>query len=248
MDFSRKLLLLRQDRLLKALSQEEIERVGREAVHHQFSAGQYIYTAGERAHSLYFLKTGRVMLSLISSEGKEKILAVIRPGDMFGELVLAPGFIQRRSNALACDDVFACSLTLAQMTGLMLRNPGVAVQMAQLMARKVGEALDEVELLSFASTEARVTLALLRLGQQYSGSDPASTFPLTHEQLARLVGASRETVTGILGKLRRLGALDFGYGTVTVYRSVLGARLQNRPDLLDPPDGDPGLAANALEE
>lgn len=227
MDLQRKLFLLRQDRLLQVLPPDEMDRVGREATHHNFSSGQYIYTSGESAHSIFFLKMGTVMLSVTSPEGKEKILALIRPGDMFGELVLAPGLTRRRSHALACDDAFACSLSLQQMTSLMLRHPILGLQMARLMAQKVSESQDEVELLSFATTESRLTIALLRLAQEQPGTEPQVRFQLTHEHLARMVGASRETVTGILGKLRRQGAIEFAYGTVTVNRAVLGARLQS---------------------
>lgn len=224
MDLGRKVLLLRENRLLRVLPPEEIDRVAGTSPELIVPAGQFIFLTGEPARNIYVLKEGVVVLSRLSQDGKEKEVSRIYAGDLFGELLLAPGLQTRKCQAQAVDDCLICLLTLTDAVAMMMRFPTLAVEMLKRMAEKVIESQDEVQRLSFQSTETRVAEALLSLAQSCSGEEQEVSIRVTHESLARMVGASRETVTGILGKLRRQGAINFNYGTVSFNPSFLRAR------------------------
>ena len=215
MAFGCKMVLLRENRLLRLLPPHEIDLLAQKIPDRPYCSGQFIFQAGEPATEIYVLKKGSVVMTRPSLSGREKVVSVIRAGDLFGELVLAPGLVARKCHAQATEDCLVCKMPVTVMTGLMMRHPTLALEMMRMLAQRVVESQDEVERLSFESTEARVAEALLNLGQNSPEATDSVSVRVTHEQLARMVGASRETVTGILGKMRRRGALSFNYGTVS---------------------------------
>lgn len=226
MDVHEKLMWLRQSRILQVLSDEDLAELAAIAPDRRYARGEVIFSAGDEAHSMYLLKQGSVLLSRLSSDGREKTVGLAQGGDVFGELLLAPGGERRRCQAVCWEDALVCGLSAKTALGLMLRKPRLALEMARLLAARVLDSHDEIESLSFDSAESRVLECLLRMTAPCDGAGRLATVRATHEQLARMVGASRETVTGALGRLRRQGLLDFAYGTVTVHVDRVAARLQ----------------------
>ncbi|HKV20240.1 MAG TPA: Crp/Fnr family transcriptional regulator [Mycobacterium sp.] len=172
-----------------------------------FAAGQVIYRRGDLGAELYLLLDGKVKLGRCAEDGRENILSVLAPPDMFGELsILDPG--PQPWNATAITEVRAVTVDSARLEGWIEQYPAVAAGMLRLMARRLRHTTDTLADLSFIDAPARVAKQLLGLAQRFGTPENGSmrvTHDLTQEELAQLVGATRETVNKALSDFRNRG-------------------------------------------
>ncbi len=182
----------------------------------ELGKGELLYRAGDRADTVYRVVHGLVKLAIDVPSGKERIIGVAGPGDLIG--ALAPGGAALRESAEA--------LGASVVVTVVPREEAAAFEPALFRATgdqltRMTDALEDGEL----PVGARLARALLRLGerfgQQSEGGVVRITLPLTHENLAAMVGAARETTTATLGELRHLGLLEGTRGTYRFRREPL---------------------------
>jgi CRP-like cAMP-binding protein len=154
---------------------------------------------------LYIILSGKVKLGRHSPDGRENLLAVMGPSDMFGELsVFDPG--PRTSTATAVTDVRLATMDRAGLREWINKRPEIAEQLLRVLARRLRRTNNALADLIFTDVPGRVAKALLQLARQFGQQDGPNlrvTHDLTQEELAQLVGASRETVNKALA--------DFGH-------------------------------------
>jgi len=179
-----------------------------------FAKGEYLYDVGDEAHSAYIVEAGLIALTLGALSDRQRVVALAGPGDVVG--ALTPGPLEHQSGALALSGEVATRVLPAGSAysstdeGLGASEP----EFANLLANAAGE---QIQRLTWALEDsahpvpARVARALLRLGQRFGHhtADGAVrlTLPVTHETLASLVGAARETTTYTIQQLRKKGLL-----------------------------------------
>jgi CRP/FNR family transcriptional regulator len=177
------------------------------AVEQRHARGAVIVRAQEPARSVFILREGGVKESLTTPEGKEVILALHGPGDLFGELAAFNG-----NQVVATATAVTASRVLAvpreDWLQMLEAHPQLARSMQEQLARRLTEAWRLVRMLSRYTTEARLKSALLLLAERWGqpredGIEIA--LDLTHRTLADLAGASREKVTRALGILQQKG-------------------------------------------
>ena len=160
-----------------------------------------VFAEGEPADRLYIIISGKVKIGRRSPDGREHLLAVIGPPEMFGELsVFDDG--PRTASATTLTEVCAVSLDRDTLRGWMADRPEVAEQLLRVLARRLRRTNNKVTDQIFTDVPGRVAKQLLLLAQQFGtreGDALRVAHDLTQEEIAKLVGSSREATNQALG-------------------------------------------------
>ncbi|GGC08292.1 Crp/Fnr family transcriptional regulator [Cellulomonas carbonis] len=166
----------------------------------RLSRGQSVFSEGEPGDRLYVIGSGKVKLGRRSTDGRENLLAVLGPGEMFGELSLFdPG--PRTATATAVSDTNLYELGHDELISWLERYPPVAKHLLHALARRLRRTNEALADLVFSDVPGRVAKALLDLARRFgerTDDGVKVAHDLTQEELAQLVGASRETVNKAL--------------------------------------------------
>jgi CRP-like cAMP-binding protein len=166
-----------------------------------FARRQIVFAEGEPADRLYIIISGKVKISHRRPDGREHLLAIMGPPDIFGELaVFDPG--PRTASATTLTEVRAVSLDRDTLRGWMADRPEVAEQLLRLLARRVRRTNNKLTDQIFSDVPGRVAKQLLLLAQQFGtreGDGLRVAHDMTQLEIAQLVGASREATNQALG-------------------------------------------------
>jgi CRP/FNR family transcriptional regulator len=198
---------LRAAPLFKALDDEAAASLRESMAAQTVKKGQILFQEGQAGDRLYLVKSGKIKLSHASGDGRESVLMVLGPGDMFGELSLFdPG--PRTSTAIAVTDSEVLGLGNTDLKPWLEGRPEVAQALLQALAHRLRRNSEIMSDLVFADVPGRVAKALLELGEKFgvkSSTGISVHHDLTQEELAQLVGASRETVNKALADFASRG-------------------------------------------
>lgn len=198
---------LREAPLFKALDDEAATSLRKSMLLQELKKGQTLFKEGQTGDRLYLVKSGKVKLSHASGDGRESVFMVLGPGDMFGELSLFdPG--PRTSTAIAVTDSEILGLGHSDLKPWLQDRPEVAQALLQALAHRLRRTSETMSDLVFADVPGRVAKALLELGEKFgskTGTGLSVHHDLTQEELAQLVGASRETVNKALADFATRG-------------------------------------------
>jgi CRP-like cAMP-binding protein len=169
--------------------------------------GEILFHEGEPGDHLYVILEGKVKLGRASADGRESLMAILGPGEMFGELSLFdPG--PRAATATALTEAQVYRLGNAELMPWLATRPEVAAALLQALARRLRRTNEAMADLVFSDVPGRVAKALMDLGEKF-GTMTANGLQVTHdmtqEELAQLVGASRETVNKALADFAQRG-------------------------------------------
>ena len=164
------------------------------------SKGQTLFKEGDAGDRLFVVVEGKLKLGTSSGDGRENLLSILGPGDMFGELSLFdPG--PRTATATAVTDARDLALANDQVIGWVTAHPQVSLQLFKRLARRLRRTNEVLADLVFADVPGRVAKAIMDLGERFGTKKDDGlhvNHELTQEELAQLVGASRETVNKAL--------------------------------------------------
>jgi CRP-like cAMP-binding protein len=201
--------VLRQAPLFSALDDEAATALRSSMAETRLRRGDVLFHEGDSGDKLYIVLDGKVKLGRTSSDGRENLLAILGPGQMFGELSLFdPG--PRSATVTAVTDTTFASLSHEDLLRWLEGRPVVARGLLAQLAGRLRKANDVVADLVFSDVPGRVAKALLDLSSRFGR--PAEegilvAHDLTQEELAQLVGASRETVNKALADFAQRGWL-----------------------------------------
>ena len=175
----------------------------------EFPRAHVIFAEGEPGDRLYIIVSGKVKIGRRSGDGRENLLAVFGPSDMFGELsIFDPG--PRTSTATTVTEVRAVTMDRAALHEWIGKRPEIADQLLRVIARRLRRTNNMLADLIFTDVPGRVAKALLQLAQRFGSQEAGMlrvTHDLTQEEIAQLVGASRETVNKALADFAHRGWL-----------------------------------------
>jgi CRP/FNR family cyclic AMP-dependent transcriptional regulator len=193
--------------LFAALDVEGATALRASLVERSVVKGEVLFAEGEPGDRMYVIVDGKVKLGQTSGDGRESLLAVLGPGEMFGELSLFdPGV--RTSTATALTDAIVLGLGNDQLRPWLAGRPEVAAALLQALARRLRRTNEAMADLVFSDVPGRVAKALMELGEKFGTILPDGlmvTHDMTQEELAQLVGASRETVNKALADFAQRG-------------------------------------------
>ena len=169
--------------------------------------GDVLFHEGEPGDCLYVIRTGKVKLGRRSNDGRENLLAVLGPGELLGELSLFdPGL--RTATATALTDAVVLQMGHDELAKWLATTPSVAEHLLRTLARRLRRTNEALADLVFTDVPGRVAKALLDLSQRFgqrAADGVRVAHGLTQEELAQLVGASRETVNKALADFATRG-------------------------------------------
>ena len=172
--------------------------------------GEKLFSQGDHAEAVYFIQTGKVKVTVVSATGKEGVIAMLGPHDLFGEGALV-GEFTRISTATVLEPSIVFRIEKRTMAQALLEQPKLAAKfIAALLVRNTDLEEDLCDQLFNHSEKrlARVLLKLVRLHERNIAPDV--TIPLvSHEVLAEMVGTTRSRITYFMNKFRAMGLIDY---------------------------------------
>jgi CRP-like cAMP-binding protein len=182
--------------------------------------GDIIFRQGDPADAVFYLRTGRVQLTVVSDQGKEGVIALFGPGDFFGEGCLA-GQPVRMASAVSTAPSAVARIEKETMRRLLHEKPDFSEQfMAFLVSRNIQVEADLVDQL-FNSSEKRLARLLLLLANFNNDGELRLITPkISQEMLAARVGTTRSRINYFMNKFRRLGLIEYN-GEVKVHTALL---------------------------
>jgi CRP/FNR family transcriptional regulator len=195
--------------LFSGLGDDELGEIASLILERKYQKGRIIFMEGEPGEAIYFLKTGLIKVSKQDGEGREHTLHYVNPGDVFGEVVLfdAGGY---PATAEVVENAEVGLIRNRDMDRLLLKNPKTTLEMLKIMARRLRNAQQQIMELALKDTTRRLAGLLLKLAEEHGimkNNGVLICLPLTNQELANLVGTSRETVNRILSEFRRRKAV-----------------------------------------
>lgn len=178
--------------------------------------GDRLFDEGDAGDRLYVVLEGKIKLTRAASDGRENLLSVLGPGEMFGELSLFDPR-PRTASAVAITDARLAALAHADLLSWLTGRPDVALHLLRALAQRLRRANDVMADLVFTDVPGRVAKALLDLADRFGepqGDGLQVHHDLTQEELAQLVGASRETVNKALADFAARGWLQLSAKSV----------------------------------
>jgi CRP/FNR family transcriptional regulator, cyclic AMP receptor protein len=197
----------RDSNFLNLLSLPHVERT--------FWRGMAVYTLDDPAADVYVVLKGRVKIIRSSPEGARKIISICYGGEIFGEMALAGDDVEaRRSDeVVALDTTRVAVIRVADFWGATRRDPSLVSDAMRHLTRRLAEAHSQIESLVFDNNHHRLARSLLRLSNEAARAGESSV-RLTHEELAELIGSTREVVTGMMIEFRQRGLIDYKRGDI----------------------------------
>jgi CRP/FNR family transcriptional regulator len=208
--------------LLQGMTEPEREKFAAACAERRYHQGATIFSRGDTADSLYIVKEGSVRILSLADDGTETIVHILKPGEIFGELLLSEE--KRALTATAGSDVQVTVLSKGRLVELLSAIPALAKNYIRFLSRRLVNV--ERHFVEFGHTWSyhRLARTLLKLCADHGRETPEGTvipLRLTHEDLANLIGTTRETVTTQLNRFRRMKLVKRQDRFLVVHRTRL---------------------------
>jgi CRP/FNR family cyclic AMP-dependent transcriptional regulator len=196
----------------------------------RYRKGRTVFSQGDAADTVFYIRKGKVKVTVVSAQGKEAVTAILESGDFCGEGCLS-GQIRRTATAKALTDCSIMRIEKAAMTRALHDDPAFSnMFMTHLLARVNRVEADLVDQL-FNSSEKRLARTLLLLANFGKKGAPTPTIPnMSQETLAAMIGTTRSRVSFFMNKFRKLGLIDYN-GSIEIHESLLNFVLHEQPHI-----------------
>lgn len=210
--------IFRKVPLFRDLTDEELHEVSLLAKVRNYRKNMLIFMEGEPGEAMYFVLSGKVKIFLMTEDGREHIIHLLQNGDVFAEVVLidrgpypasAEVLEEGQIGMLANDDV----------ENLIRNKPEIALKMLRIMCKRLRHAQIQVRDLALKDTYGRVASMLLMLAKDHGQETPAGVIidlSLSRQELANLIGTTRETVTRVLGDFKKYKCIELEKQAITI--------------------------------
>ena len=203
--------------LFSGLDAEERAAIAAQARIRTFEAGETVFNLGSPGDHMMAVLSGTIRISVPSPDGKELVLTIIQPGEVFGELAVLDGK-ERSADAIAENACTLAMLYRSDVLSFFQRNPSAWLKLVEVLCqrlRRTDQAFAEVALLQFP---IRLAKMMLRLAEVRTNSTPATAAKIhfSQRELANMVGGTRESVNRCLRNWQRRGIVQIAEGSIVV--------------------------------
>ena len=213
-----KLWFLKHIRLFDGISPSEMQEMEKITRMEEVKKRQPLYLPGDPSSNVYLLKKGRVKIANTASSGKEVTFDILDPGEIFGELDVLED-APRSTSAETLDDALICVIPRKDFDQYLAMHPTVMFKLTKLIGLRLKKIQSRVEDLVFRDVPARLAHLLVELSKTEGVAEKQGIrlkVKLTHQEMANLIGCSRETVSSTLGQFRDEGFLQLDGRTMTI--------------------------------
>jgi len=187
------------------LSTDHLEKIANLTLTRNYKKDMLIFLEGEPGEAFYFIKKGKVKVYRSYPDGREHIISILGEGDIFAEVTLFSN-VSYPASASAYDDCVIGFVRNSDMEHLITETPSMALALIKVMSQKLIFAQQKIRDLTFADVFARTAAELIKLSEQYGEKQEAGTkitVEFTRQQLAELVGTTRETISRVISKFKK---------------------------------------------
>lgn len=208
-------LLLRKCSLWADLSEQEYKELDVQDNYKEVRKGEYIYFEAYNHNVIYFVKKGHILLGKIDDNGNEITKDILKPGDFFGQFIFEKNSLDGEFARAIKSDISLCSFTIEKFVQLLKKNPALSIRYSKLVGLRMRKFENRFLNIIQKDTRERLILFMRDLLAEQRGERPvlgdSIVIPnyLTQEDISRLIGSSRQTVTTLLSKLKEEGLLDY---------------------------------------
>ena len=203
--------MLGRTALFGSLAETERRAVAQEMRESNFDASQVIFARGDPGRDIYLVTSGRVRLSILTSEGRELSFAHAEAGNIFGEIAVLDGGM-RTADATAVTKVSSLTLSKAALMRIIETQPIVREGIIRFLCNRIREADQQLEGIALYPIEVRLARFFLTAARQKgpakAGAKVVLDLPISQSELALLIGASRPKVNAALALLQDSGAIE----------------------------------------
>ena len=203
--------------LFSTLTDDEFSPLAHIFVVRAYRKNQVIFLEEETGTYMYLVLSGKVKVAKAGAGGKETILAIHRTGDFFGEMSLLDGKTAP-ATVSAMEDSKIISVSGTDFHKYLLHNEKVMLQIIQVLCARLRQVW-QTQSLSSSTADARIRMGIHQLAKRHGIRDAHGIiidFKITHQELAEMVGTSRETVTRVLTRLREQGIIEIDQRRITL--------------------------------
>lgn len=193
----------------QGLSEKELEMVSAVMIERLYPKGEILFFEGDPGEALFVIKNGRVKISKMSEDGREQILHILKDGDIFAEVILFDRG-PYPATAEAVENTTCWLLSNAAMEKLLASQPLLAIKLLRIMSRRLRQAQILIRDLALHDTYSRLASLILRLIRRegkVTEKGIVLDLQLTRQEMASMIGTSRETVARILSRFQKDGII-----------------------------------------
>ncbi len=217
--FSEKLGLLRELELFSGLSDVDIAAIGHATTMTRCRPGQVILSPDDPPDRIHILKKGTVRVYRVTPDGKQLTLDIYEKGTILGDMRLLGQDRVSQAYAETIDAAVICTITPDELRRLVERYPIIGVNIITFLARRLQEAERELEAMAYQRVGQRLARKLIDLAQRFGVETVRGTLiqaRLTQQELAEMIGTTRETLAHTLADFRRRDLLDTAHHQVVI--------------------------------
>jgi CRP-like cAMP-binding protein len=197
--------------LLADLGQDTLARLADKVEMKEIRRRQVLYLPGDPGAAVYFVNGGRVKVSKVTRDGKELTLAYRGPGEIFGETCIIDGG-PREEMAEAMENALVTEIERGEFERLLQAHAILGYRLTKVLAQRRREVESKIENLVFKDVNAKLAELLLRLASEYGVDDgnrgTLVALKITHQEMANLIGSTRETVSLTLAQFKKKGLIS----------------------------------------
>jgi CRP/FNR family transcriptional regulator, cyclic AMP receptor protein len=213
-----KLWYLKQCNIFSGLDKGKLNKISGIATEKHIPKNEIIYSAQNKDNQMFILKKGRAKIFKVSADGKIITLSILREGDIFGTMSAVRGGTSG-AYAETLEDSHICVIHQEDLHNAIKEMPDIALRLIEVINQRLKEAEDRIEDLVFRNIPGRIAAILLKLAEQFrndTGEGMQINFKITHQELADMVGATRETVTIVLNDFKNDNLIKISEKYITI--------------------------------
>ncbi|MCZ6679603.1 MAG: Crp/Fnr family transcriptional regulator [Candidatus Poribacteria bacterium] len=231
-----KVWYLKHINLFRDLTEADIRVLDRISYMKDYHRREQVYGQTDPGDVVYLLKEGRVKIYKLSPDGKELTLAILEPGEIFGEMALIDEG-PRHTIAETLDDSLLCIIRRRDFELMLKKKPDLAMRVTKLIGIRRREIENQLENLVFRSAPSRLALLLMSLAEKHGVRDSRGiilNMKLSQQELANLIGTARETTSALLNEFKRLSIIDIQHRRIKILdqwqlKKIADAKMRDFP-------------------
>lgn len=197
--------------VFEELAPADLAAISRVTLERRYKKNMIIFMEGEPGEGFHYVKSGKVKIIKVSQDGREHIINILGPGEVFAEVLLFnPG--PYPATAVALEDSVIGIIKNSDLESVVAGNARIALHIIRVMSKKLLHAQMKIKTLALSDTFSRTAQILIRLSQQYGRAVAGGVeidLEMTRQDLASLIGTTRETVSRVLNSMRKDKVLQF---------------------------------------
>lgn len=202
---------LRNIPIFEELPPADLAAINKVTIERRYKKNMIIFMEGEQGEGFHYIKSGKVKIAQIAQDGREHIINILGPGEVFAEVLLFNRGAYP-ATSVAIEDSVIGIIKNSDLENVVAENTRIALHIIRVMSKKLIHAQMKIKTLALSDTFSRTAQILVHLSQQYGRPTAGGVqiaVDMTRQDLASLVGTTRETMSRVLSSMKKDKVIDF---------------------------------------